>query len=92
MKSKMSEIETVDVKIKVPKPIIDFLKDARAFTDKDFQSYLEWLIIVGFEGDLDSMDGPIFDKDVVHYNYGLNKVFQDYDKKLDRIHAKALGK
>lgn len=55
----MSETEFEEITVKIPKPILDFLRILKF----NVQEYIEHTILVGFESDLETQEGAFLNKD-----------------------------
>lgn len=74
----MKMSETVEVTIKLPKEIVDFLRHHEASVGS-LEEYLTYNIVACVEGDLDgSSSGPFFDMDKEIQKWGLDKVFKKF--------------
>ena len=75
------EVEYVEMRLRIPKPIIDFLEALEPFTGVNPQEYLELTIIKGIEGDVDAIgDNPPFTAEEVRRHFGLDRVFEKVER------------
>ena len=71
------EVEYVEMRLRIPKPIIDFLEALEPFTGVNPQEYLEYSIVKCIEADVNAIDdNPPFTAEEVRRRFGLDKVFE----------------
>jgi hypothetical protein len=78
---KMSEAQLVEVTLKLPKRLVNFLKDMQeGFMEKPAEEYLTSCIIDSVRADVEAIDGSggVFSSSqAIIKKYGLQEVFKD---------------
>jgi len=71
--------EYIELKLKVPKAIVDFLRAYETAMAESAEQYLEYKIVQAIKGDLDGSweDSPYFDSPSLIERFGLDKVFKN---------------
>ena len=67
--------ECVDVHIKLPKPIVDFVEALAEFCKVNLQEFWKQLIVDITRTYVKEMDGPYVDTESVIERFGLKEVF-----------------
>jgi len=75
----MSKQETVEVTIKVPKRIVNFLKDYEKGFDMTLEEYCLHAIIQMVGTDIDAIDLALGPAETIVENYGLEIVLKEYN-------------
>jgi len=72
------KIEYVELKLKVPKAIVEFLRAHETDLGKSVEGYLEYNIVDGVHGDIDANDDWTFSNPLSEARgWGLEKVFHE---------------
>jgi len=73
------EIEYIELKLKIPKAIVDFLRAYETAMAESAEKYLEYKIVQAIKGDLNGSweDSPYFDSPSLIKRFGLDKVFKN---------------
>ena len=69
--------EHVEVTLKLPKRLVDFLKDKEEITDMTVKEYLERAIIQSVGADLDEGDTFVPQPEEIIKKYGLKGILKD---------------
>jgi len=69
----MTEEELVEISLKLPKNVLDFLKDMKMLTDLDLDEYVRDCVIKSLMADIDTMpdETPFFDLKSLKAKYRL---------------------
>ena len=78
----MSEKETVDVTLKLPKAIVDFLKDSERTLEMTVEEYLTYSIIQTVAADIDTFDVFVPSWKQIVDKYGLGPTLKRYNAVL----------
>jgi len=80
MEMNKEEIEYIELKLRVPKAIVDFLRAHETDLEGSVEEYLEYSIVAGVNADIDSDIFPFEDYDEIESvkrHWGLDKVFDE---------------
>jgi len=72
-----SDIEYVEVKIKIPKPLYEFVKALAQFYQLDTDQFFETELKTAIESVLDGMSGAYMDKEYLIELYHLKEIIED---------------
>jgi len=70
-------MEYVEVRVRVPKPIVDFVKALVEFSGFDFEAFWERELVNTVHSIISTISGPYLDTKRLIKRYGLNEVLND---------------
>jgi len=68
-------VEEIEVKLKVPKPLLDFLNALREFAGLNPEAYLERTLIFGVLADLENVETSLWDPKNIKEKYGISSIY-----------------
>jgi len=75
----MSKQETVEVTLKLPKAIVDFLKDSEKALEMTMEEYLVYSIMQVVGADIDTLDTFVPTPKQIVKQYGLKATLKEYN-------------
>jgi len=73
-----NELEYVEVKIKLPKPIVELIKNLSQLLRISEEDFYQWRILDCIRADVDNMEGYLDDQETIKL-YGLKEIFESLD-------------
>ena len=70
-------MEYVEVRVRVPKPIVDFVKALVEFSGFDFEAFWERELVNTVHSIISAISGPYVDSERLIERYGLREVLKD---------------
>lgn len=79
MASKTEQIEYEEITVKIPKAIMEFLKDHEGMLEEKTEDYLERCIVCSVSADIESQDCFVLSPIKMVKKYKLQPVFKKFD-------------